>query len=345
MKIIMKYHLALLVIIISVLASCTKDGVPEKGRTIFVRTQGADLPIYLHGNDNQDVIILLLHGGPGGNGLEYRNGRYSELLEEKYIMAYLDQRGQGASRNVNGKFEITMAAMIRDLQDVVTALKAEFGVDKKVYLLGHSWGGTLGTAYLLARDNQKMIQGWIEVDGAHDIPMLNREAIDMFKRVGNHEIEKNNHVREWNKIVARIDKVDIDSISPDDGQQINEYGYDAEELIHEVKNGQYVRRKFFNPVDPIISEMTGTSTYTSLLYDGIENVSLTTRLSELKLPSLLLWGKYDFVVPPALGHSAIELLGSEEKTIKIFEYSGHSPMNTEPIMFAETIIDFVDRTK
>jgi len=333
---------------LGMLSSCQKEGISESGRTIFVRTQGADLPIYLRGNGDQDVVILLLHGGPGGNGLEYRSGIYAEMLEDNYAMAYLDQRGQGASRKVNGEFDITMAAMVRDLEAVVSVLKHELGVNTKIYLLGHSWGGTLGTSYLLTRDNQLNITGWIESDGAHDIPLLNKEAIAMFIKVGKEEIVKGGNTSKWNEIVGWAEKIDVDSISDADGGQINEYGYEAENMIEEIaasKEGGIPSRWLYSPVDPIISSMSGNSTQTALVRDGVERIALTNRLPELKIPTLLLWGKYDFVVPPALGESALSQISSTEKSLIMFDHSGHSPMNSEAEKFAQSIIDFVERTK
>jgi hypothetical protein len=34
--------------------------------------------------------------------------------------------------------------------------------------MGNSWGGTLGTVYLLDSANQEYISGWIDIDGEHD---------------------------------------------------------------------------------------------------------------------------------------------------------------------------------
>jgi len=56
------------------------------------------MPAYLYGNFDSKTFIVLLHGGPGGNGLEYRSGKYAEMLEEQFAMVYWDQRGQGNSR-------------------------------------------------------------------------------------------------------------------------------------------------------------------------------------------------------------------------------------------------------
>ncbi len=38
-------------------------------------------------------------------------------------------------------------------------------------------------------------------------------------------------------------------------------------------------------------------------------------------------------------------LGSSEKELVIFENSGHSPMSTEPYLFAEEVIEFINQNK
>ena len=68
--------------------SCQKEGdLTLVDEVFWVRTQGADMPIHLHGNLTSQVILLVVHGGPGGNGLEYRAGKYTVPLEERYAVA------------------------------------------------------------------------------------------------------------------------------------------------------------------------------------------------------------------------------------------------------------------
>ncbi|MFK8046387.1 MAG: alpha/beta hydrolase, partial [Crocinitomicaceae bacterium] len=68
-------------------------------------------------------------------------------------------------------------------------------------------------------------------------------------------------------------------------------------------------------------------------------------LNKITIPSQFLWGKYDFVVPPAVGVDAYNRVSSVNKEIIIFEKSGHSPMSNEPVKFANSIIDFVELYK
>ncbi len=66
---------ALIYIVICILfASCDKDNLSGTlNDVLYVQHQSASTPAYIHGNGGSKVFIVVLHGGPGGNGLEYRN--------------------------------------------------------------------------------------------------------------------------------------------------------------------------------------------------------------------------------------------------------------------------------
>ena len=84
----------------------------------------------------------------------------------------------------------------------------------------------------------------------------------------------------------------------------------------------------------------------SILDDDLfENINYTDRLSEITIPSLVLWGKHDMVVPIRFAQEAYDNLGSNEKKIVFFEKSGHSPMATEPDLFADEVIEFINQNK
>jgi pimeloyl-ACP methyl ester carboxylesterase len=78
-------------------------------------------------------------------------------------------------------------------------------------------------------------------------------------------------------------------------------------------------------------------------YNEIETTSFTGELHKIEIPTLLLWGKYDFIVPPALGYSAFDCISSPDKKLVVFDKSGHSPMHNQADEFAEVVISFIER--
>lgn len=339
---------AIIIILASLLAiSCSKDQDLNKvEETIYVRSQGADMPVYLYGNMASKKVILMVHGGPGGNGIEYRSGNYTVELESNYGVAYWDQRGQGMSQGHFKNADINIETMVNDLNAVVSSMKAKYGTDLKVIVLGHSWGGTLSAKYMITKSLQHNLAGWIEADGAHDIPKLNKDAISMFKIIGQEQIDLGNNASNWQEILNWANAVDTNNITNEIGGEINQNAHRAEEwlmedgILSDLDKGGNTTSSFFGQVNPITSSIIGGQTSKEL--EEVEQLSMTADLNKVTIPTLILWGKYDFVVPPSLGYDTYNEISSTNRKIVIFEKSGHSPMSHEWQKFANEIIKFVD---
>jgi pimeloyl-ACP methyl ester carboxylesterase len=92
------------------------------------------------------------------------------------------------------------------------------------------------------------------------------------------------------------------------------------------------------------ARMAFIHTLRAVLDIGGQRVSANDRLylAEL-LPSLIIWGSRDPLIPVA--HAEIahrELPGSQ---LEIFEDSGHFPQLHDPVRFAHTLIDFIEETE
>lgn len=329
--------------------ACESLELENYKQTIYVSFQEAYMPVYLHGNASSDKIIVIIHGGPGGNGLQYRLGAWKDELEEKYLMAYWDQRGQGMSQGKNQGDLLTVAQMSADLDAVVRTLKSKFGQEKKIILHGHSWGGTIGTHFMVNPAYQKNVAGWIEADGAHDIPFLNTSAIELFEKVAEEQINLGNSINYWSGILSWIAGINKDNISLEEGDEINTKGFEAEDTLTNdgilaTEDGSFEDLKIllFSPANQLSSLISGNSA-NNILTPEIETTALTDKLYLIEKPCLFLWGSYDFVVPKALGEDAFQKVSSTEKELIIFEQSGHSPMKSEPAKYASSIVRFIEK--
>jgi pimeloyl-ACP methyl ester carboxylesterase len=59
------------------------------------------------------------------------------------------------------------------------------------------------------------------------------------------------------------------------------------------------------------------------------------------MPTLIVWGEKDRIIPVAHGHAAHEAMPGSE--LVLFEHAGHFPHLEEPTRFAEVLEDFLDR--
>ncbi|MFT5821143.1 MAG: pimeloyl-ACP methyl ester carboxylesterase [Crocinitomix sp.] len=342
---------SLFVLVVLILGSCQKEPAvsTQMEESFYVRNGQVDIPAFVYGNGASKVFILVVHGGPGGNGLEYRGGTYSEQLEKKYAMVYTDQRHQGNSHGHLTDSEITVDAMVEDLHLTVTTLKERYGNDISIFMMGHSWGGTLGTAYMIKDDYQSELAGWIEVDGAHDIPKLNIELIKMIQTIGGDEVAAGNNVTDWNEMIGFVNGLDTNNITTDQGGTLNGYGHRIEALLSQLHHSEgassgLLKTLFLSPNNPAISGLSGLQLPQAFMNE-VEATSMTNDLYKITIPTLLQWGKYDFVVPPALGYSAFDKISSTHKYLKIYEHSAHSPMNNEPDLFVADIVTFIETYK
>ncbi|MFC2126397.1 alpha/beta fold hydrolase [Bacteroidota bacterium] len=91
------------------------------------------------GSDTNDVVIVL-HGGPGN---DFRYLLELKELANEYFVVFYDQRGTGLSPRVPAD-ELSLESSLQDLHSIVNF----YSPDRKVILIGHSWGGMLASGYI-----------------------------------------------------------------------------------------------------------------------------------------------------------------------------------------------------
>lgn len=119
------YEVALTVQQDASLPQVTLDGVTFHAETIGAAT---------------NPVVIVVHGGPGA---DYRYLLNLQELSDEYYVVFYDQRGSGLSPRVDPS-ELTLDSSIEDLDRIVE----HYGNGEAVNLVGHSWGGTLVTAYV-----------------------------------------------------------------------------------------------------------------------------------------------------------------------------------------------------
>ncbi len=342
MKLLNKVFLTILVLSSFFIISCDDENLSSLSDIIYIRNDKADMPAYIHGNGSNQIFVVLLHGGPGGNGLEYRLGKYAEELEKEVAMVYWDQRGQGMAQSNGPKNLTNIEQMAEDLEKLLLVLKDRYGPEAKMVLMGHSWGGTLGTYFLLDEKRQQLVDAWIEVDGAHDIIKLSEESLLMIDSLGTNQIRVENSAKDWQALIDWTHKITPDSVKHFTGE-INQKSWEAIALLEEdevINSIGHTSLEELRPLSLITSYFSGLAT-SNLLFEEIEKIEMTEQLHKINIPCLFLWGKYDVVVSPQLAKDAFELVSSDLKFVHYFEKSAHSPMSTEPDLFVEKVRAFV----
>ncbi len=327
------------------LFSCSKDdeNINDLDETIYIRHRQADMPAYIHGNASEKVFLIMLHGGPGGAGWAERRNTIKSEIEKNNAVVYFDQRGSGNSQGNYAESDVSIDIMAEDVLALVKVLKVKYGDDSKFFLLGHSWGGTLGPATLLK--NQEDFLGWIDVDGAHDPKGLYNEYKIALKKMADEQIALDNNIDYWKGVLTLVKNISID-YNTKEFYKMNRQAYRAEEKLTDdgvINNSKNDQDGWYNLLTTL---WNGNNIQNILVKKGLfEKVSFTDKLYKITIPSLVLWGKYDIGVPTIYAQEAYDNLGSNDKELFIFEKSAHSPMDTEPDLFAEKVIEFINRYK
>lgn len=108
-----------------------------------VNVGGHELGLMIRGHDRANPVLLFLAGGPGGSELGAMR-RHLPDLERHFTVVTWDQRGAGRSyAELDPVDTLTLSGALDDTLTVTDHLRGRFGQDR-IYLVGQSWGSTLG---------------------------------------------------------------------------------------------------------------------------------------------------------------------------------------------------------
>lgn len=212
--------------------------------------------------------LLIINGGPGMNSNGFED--MAKVLGESRQTIIYDQRGTGKSRlsKLDAK-TISMRLMADDIESLRKHLKI-----KKWNILGHSFGGMLGSYYATIYPNSinKLI---LSSSGGVDLTLL----------------------KSPNLIEASLSKIDKDSL--DYWNSKIEKG----DTSHKARLGRgramapaYVYDQKYVPV--IAERLTqGNSTINGLLWSDMQkmNFDCKSKLKDFKNPVLIIQGKEDII--------------------------------------------------
>jgi pimeloyl-ACP methyl ester carboxylesterase len=141
---------------------------------------GVRLHVCIKGMPENHPPLLYLHGGPGGGlnlaAFETFAGPY---LEPVFPVAYLHQRGVLRSHG-NSQTNQDLALHIEDIRTVVTFLCHRFQ-QNRVYLLGHSWGGFTGSAFLSRYAS--LVAGFVAICPVISFPDIQQELYTLVAKM------------------------------------------------------------------------------------------------------------------------------------------------------------------
>ena len=122
------------------------DGRPIAGsiaELTSVELGGVDQSIMIRAASPEAPVLLYLAGGPGQSDLPYSRALLEPLTQDFVVVSW-DQPGTGKSYGaLDPTSALTLQRVVDDTIALTNYLRDRFG-EQKIYLLGESWGTTLG---------------------------------------------------------------------------------------------------------------------------------------------------------------------------------------------------------
>jgi proline iminopeptidase len=274
----------------------------EQGSTFDAN--GVTLWYEVRGN-GPGTPLVVANGGPGfDHTYLHCSAAWDRLAQGRQVVFY-DQRGNGRSSAWKDGMAFGLAEQIADLD----GLRGHLGL-QKMDLLGHSWGGYLVMAY--AARHPEHISHLVIVDsGAPKI----QDTVFLFKNIYPEKVTRQEAV------AFGVELADEKAIAADMREYLSMLFYSAE--VREAFLARSASFKYSQKVNKAV-------------WSDLQRFDLNPELTKLKVPTLVVTGRYDFNVAPSVAWSIHKAISGSE--LAVFEKSGHLP-------FCEEVDDFVARVQ
>ena len=344
-----KHGIILATALILLLAgACEKSEFLSDGDFFHLDNDGARMPVWVNGNFDSDVILITVHGGPGDSGMNFAVTPGFELLEEDYMIAYWDQRFSGMAQGHPDMETMDPDQFIEDTEKIVQLIQHRYP-GKKLFLLGHSWGGQLTAGYLGRDNNDSNFRGWIDLNGSISAAL------------------ESQWMKEW-----ILERVPSKMAEPDSDKELLQYMLDWYEanpnpdnygvgepyyFVSALSGDVYDLEKYYEtleiPYGKLIFRSMFSMSYYVYAFGNIEDIAESNELdyapglANITIPALMLWGAEDGIVPAKVADHVYANLGTDpsmKKVVKIPE-CGHGPFVEQPEIFRQEVSDFIETYK
>ena len=279
----------------------------------FVNVPGGRVLYRIMGSGGK-TPLLLLHGGPGGRSCLF--SVLSELATDRQVIMY-DQLGSGRSERPNDLALWRTDRFVEELDAVRKALGLS-----EVHILGHSWGGTLATEYLLTKGQQ----------GVRSV-ILSSPLISTPRWLADTRRLRLTLPEPVQSALNKCEAVE----TADDPACVAANDVFEEHFVRGAKTLPAVPEcEGVTGGDQVYRHMWGAGEFTAT--GLLRDYDRTDRLGELKLPVLFLAGRHDEAVPETVADFQRRVPGAR---MQVFENSAHATYRTETAEYVRIVREFL----
>jgi proline iminopeptidase len=305
-----------------------RDGRPARGgiaEMATVRLGGADQTVLIRAADPDKPVLLYLSGGPGQSDLAFARVLLEPLTAD-FVVVVWDQRGSGRSYEaLDPTSALTLEQAVADAVELSEYLRSRFS-EQKVYLLGESWGTTLGA--LAVQDRPDLFHAYIGsgqmVSQRVTDQIIWRDLLAYADRTGNGDLYDqiltlgeppyrdtpwaNSVVMGYYPLIETPYTPPAAYVARGNASGVGPYGVLASEY------------SFIDKVNVI----RGLVDMFSLMYPQLQGIDFRTDVTTLEVPVYVLDGAHELAARRGLAHEWFDGLTAPHKELITYEDAGHS---------------------
>jgi proline-specific peptidase len=290
-----------------------KEGfISFRGYNVWYRTAGDR-------EESGKFPLLCLHGGPGAPH-DYLEPLEPIVATGRRVIFY-DQLGCGNSDDPHNPSMYTLDLYVQEVGVVRRALGLE-----RVHILGHSWGGMLAMEYALTKPAG--LASLTLADAAASSPQW---VIEMRRLVAELPPEVQQTIQE-HEAAGTTDSPEY--------QEATRAFYRRHAGGRIDPRPDFLNRMADKPGDEVYHTMWGPSEF--FMTGTLKDWDITGRLGEIRVPTLVIGGRYDHATPVITETVHRGIPGSEWV---IFENSGHFPHIEETERYLKVLDQFLNRVE
>lgn len=312
----------------------TPSGIQE---TFEATVGGARQVVNVRGADRANPILLFIHGGPAAVEMPIA-WAFQRPWEDHFTVVQWDQRGAGRSFLLNDQTKL--APTLRperyrdDAIELIELLRKRYG-QRKIFVLGHSWGSIVGL--MVAAKRPDLLHAYVGVGQVIDFRENERqgyawtlaraktagnteairelEALLPYPGPGAFDLEKLGTERKWN--------IRFGSLAA--GRDNADFYFRAPRLSPEYTAAD---RKAWDD---------GSAFTMRTMFSQLADISFS-KLDQIDTPVFMFLGRHDYTTPSPIAAAWLGRLRAPRKGVVWFEHSAHLPFIEEPGRVFEALL-------
>ncbi len=296
---------------------------------------GVEQWILIRASDQSKPLLLWLHGGPGATSLPLASQHDTELVKH-FVVVHWDQRGAGKSYSADlSESAMTVEQFVSDTYELTQLLIERFN-RPKVYLIGHSWGTTVGI--LAAKQHPDLYHAFVGIG----------QSVSDEGEVVGYQFALEQATRQENQNALNA----LESIGPPPWTTVDQYSTYARWINTFGGTGRqytildYIRDLLFSPdytLRDVYRFQAGQrfSLVTMLENGELQQINLFEQAGTLEIPIYFFQGRHDYSTPGEVVEKYYEAVQAPQKSLIWFEESAHFPQWEEPEKFTNELLEIL----